>query len=63
MKLPPLLTSLTEKSIGLAQRRPRGFLLTGIVCLMVAFLPYYSHTAADGPAEVDLPFFGKVTEA
>jgi hypothetical protein len=27
---------------------------------VIAFLPYYSHTASDGPSEVDLPFFGKV---
>jgi len=58
--MPHFLSSLNKKVIGLARRHPRGFLITGVVFLVVAFLPYYSHTASDGPAEVDLPFFGKV---
>jgi hypothetical protein len=59
-KLLEFLSPLNEKLMRLARRHPRRFLITGIVCLMFAFLPYYSHSAADGPAEVDLPFFGKV---
>jgi hypothetical protein len=60
MRIPRFLRSLNEKLVGLARRHPRAFLISGIVCLVIAFLPYYSHNAADGPAEVDLPFFGKV---
>jgi hypothetical protein len=59
-KLMRFLRPLNEKLIGLAGRHPRGFLISGIVCLVIAFLPYYYHTAADGPAEVEMPFFGKV---
>lgn len=60
MRMPRWWSSLTEKVMRLARRRPRGVLAAGIVCLVIAFLPYYSHSAAAGPAEVDLPFFGKV---
>jgi hypothetical protein len=60
MKMPRWAKSLSEKLMGAAGRHPRGFLISGIVCLVIAFLPYYSHSAADGPAEVEIPFFGKV---
>jgi hypothetical protein len=60
MKPPRMWYALSERAMSLARRFPRATLITGVVCLVVAFLPYYSHTASDGPSEVDLPFFGKV---
>ena len=60
MKTPRFLCSLSEKAIRAAHRHPRGILIAGGFCLLIAFLPYYSHTAASGPAEVDLLFIGKV---
>ncbi len=60
MKKPRLWRVLSERVMSLASRFPRATLITGIVCVVIAFLPYYSHTASDGPSEIDLPFFGKV---
>ena len=60
MRMPRVWSALTEKGLGLARHHPRGVLIAGILCLVIAFLPYYSHSTAAGPAEVDLPFFGKV---
>ena len=60
MKTPRLWSWLSERAIGMARRHPRGVVIAGGISLAIAFLPYYSHTAASGPAEVDLPFFGKV---
>jgi len=45
----------------LGRRYPRATLIAGVLCLLVAFWPYYSHTTSPGPAEIDLPIFGKVS--
>jgi len=58
--MPRFLSSLADKAMRMAHRHPRGTLITGVLCLVIAFLPYYSHTAAAGPPEVDLPFIGKI---
>ena len=60
MKMPRAWHAVREKTMALARRYPRATRITGIICLVLAFLPYYYHTASDGPAEIDLPFFGKV---
>jgi hypothetical protein len=60
MKMPRAWHAVSGRAMNLARRYPRGTLITGALCLVLAFLPYYSHTASDGPAEVDLFLIGKV---
>lgn len=60
MKTPRYWSALSEKVMDLGRRHPRGIRIAGVICLVVAFLPYYSHTVSPGPAEVDVLFIGKV---
>jgi len=60
MKRPRAWYVVSERAMSLVRRFRRGTVIFGVLCLVVAFVPYYSHTASAGPSEVDLPFFGKV---